>query len=162
MTSPLRDETERIRLVVLFGGRSAEHDVSCVSARHVLAAADQARYDIEPVGITRDGSWVLADEARAALEAGADDMSTEDDLHEVTTTVDAFEAVKKAVEAKGLTPTTAEVMNVPKNRIRVDDEKTARKLLKFFDLIDDHEDVQGFASNEDIPSQLLAQLEESA
>ena len=74
MTSPLRDETERIRLVVLFGGRSAEHDVSCVSARHVLAAADQARYDIEPVGITRDGGWVLADEARAALDAGADTM----------------------------------------------------------------------------------------
>lgn len=69
MTSP-----PPIRLVVLFGGRSAEHDVSCVSARHVVAAADPTRYDIEPVGITRDGQWVLAEAASKALEAGVDAM----------------------------------------------------------------------------------------
>ena len=61
----------RVRLVVLFGGRSAEHDVSCVSARHVLAAVDPAKYRVEPVGITRDGTWVRAVDATAALEAGA-------------------------------------------------------------------------------------------
>ncbi|MEM7142005.1 MAG: D-alanine--D-alanine ligase family protein [Actinomycetota bacterium] len=64
----------RPRLVVLFGGRSAEHDVSCVSARHVLAAVDPARYDIEPVGITRDGQWVLAEAAMKALADGADGL----------------------------------------------------------------------------------------
>ena len=64
----------KIRLVVLFGGCSAEHDVSCVSARHVLAAADPGRYDIEPIGITRSGQWVLAEGARLALQAGADTM----------------------------------------------------------------------------------------
>ena len=47
-----------IRLVVLFGGRSAEHDVSRVTARHVLAAADPDRYELVAVGITRDGRWV--------------------------------------------------------------------------------------------------------
>ena len=62
----------RIRLVVLFGGRSAEHDVSRVTARHVLAAADPDRYDIQPVAITREGRWVLATEAALALAAGAD------------------------------------------------------------------------------------------
>ncbi|MBW3627022.1 MAG: D-alanine--D-alanine ligase [Actinobacteria bacterium] len=50
----------RARLVVLFGGRSAEHDVSCVSAASVLGALDPARYEIRPVGITRDGRWVAA------------------------------------------------------------------------------------------------------
>ena len=60
----------RIRLVVLFGGRSAEHDVSCVSARHVVAAADPAKYAVEPVGITRQGRWVRAAEALAALGSG--------------------------------------------------------------------------------------------
>ena len=59
-----------MRLVVLFGGRSAEHDVSCVSARHVLAAADPGKYRIEPVGITRDGAWVRAAEATEALGSG--------------------------------------------------------------------------------------------
>ncbi|MBA2437385.1 MAG: hypothetical protein H0V52_03420, partial [Acidimicrobiia bacterium] len=43
---------ERVRLVVLFGGRSAEREVSCVSAASVLAALDPARYDVVAVGIT--------------------------------------------------------------------------------------------------------------
>jgi D-alanine-D-alanine ligase len=60
--TPLPD---RIRLVVLFGGRSAEHDVSRVTAAHVLAAADADRYDVVPVGITRDGRWLSAGEALA-------------------------------------------------------------------------------------------------
>jgi D-alanine--D-alanine ligase len=61
---------DRIRLVVLFGGQSAEHDVSCTTAAHVLRAADPAKYDIVPVGIGRDGTWAIADGARAALSAG--------------------------------------------------------------------------------------------
>ncbi len=72
--------SERIRLVVLFGGASAEHDVSCVSALHVLRAADHERYDIVPVGITRDGRWVATDEAVAALGAGARSLPSPDTL----------------------------------------------------------------------------------
>jgi len=64
-------EDRRIRLVVLFGGRSAEHDVSCVSARHVVAAADPEKYAVEPVGITREGRWVQAAEALKALGGSA-------------------------------------------------------------------------------------------
>ena len=60
-------EDRRVRLVVLFGGRSAEHDVSCVSARHVVAAADPHKYVVEPVGITRDGRWVRSEETIKAL-----------------------------------------------------------------------------------------------
>ena len=62
---------DRTRLVVLFGGQSAEHEVSCVSAYHVLRAVDPDRYAVEAIGITRDGQWVRADEAAAALTAGA-------------------------------------------------------------------------------------------
>jgi D-alanine-D-alanine ligase len=49
------------RVLVLFGGRSSEHQVSCLSARSVLAALDPARYDVVPVGITRAGRWTLTD-----------------------------------------------------------------------------------------------------
>ena len=48
------------RLIVLFGGQSAEHDVSCVTAKHVLDAARRDRYQIVPIGISRDGNWSLA------------------------------------------------------------------------------------------------------
>jgi D-alanine-D-alanine ligase len=61
---------DRIHLVVLFGGQSAEHDVSCVTAAHVLAAVDPSAYRITPVGISREGQWQLADGAQAALGAG--------------------------------------------------------------------------------------------
>src|SRR5439155_12106701 len=62
--------TERVRLVVLFGGRSAEHEVSCTSAVSVLQALDPDRYDVVPVGVTREGRWVLAEEAAKVLAAG--------------------------------------------------------------------------------------------
>ena len=61
---------ERIHLIVLFGGESAEHDVSCTTAAHVLAAADANRYRITPIGISTDGTWALADAAAAALKSG--------------------------------------------------------------------------------------------
>jgi D-alanine--D-alanine ligase len=60
----------RLRLLLLFGGQSAEHDVSRVSAVAVARALDPARYDVVPVAITREGRWLLADRARAALESG--------------------------------------------------------------------------------------------
>ncbi len=60
----------RIHLVVLFGGESAEHDVSCTTAAHVLRAADPSRYRITPIGISTDGQWALAEQAAAALAAG--------------------------------------------------------------------------------------------
>ncbi len=67
---PPADGQERINLVVLFGGQSAEHDVSCVTAAHVLRAADPAKYAITAVGITRSGEWQIAEGAMAALAAG--------------------------------------------------------------------------------------------
>ena len=62
---------ERVRLVVLFGGRSAEHDISCVSASHVLAALDRDRYEVVPVGITRGGSFVAAEASDELRATGA-------------------------------------------------------------------------------------------
>jgi D-alanine-D-alanine ligase len=51
----------RLRVAVIFGGRSSEHAVSCVTAGSVLAALDPDRYDVVPIGITTAGRWVLAD-----------------------------------------------------------------------------------------------------
>lgn len=70
MTESGDNDEPRIRLVVLFGGQSAEHDVSCTTASHVLSAANPDRYDLVPVGISRDGQWALADETRAILADG--------------------------------------------------------------------------------------------
>lgn len=55
------------RVGILFGGRSGEHEVSCVSARHVAAALDKDRYGALPIGITRAGEWVLPACSQAVL-----------------------------------------------------------------------------------------------
>ncbi|HWE56447.1 MAG TPA: D-alanine--D-alanine ligase family protein [Acidimicrobiales bacterium] len=59
-----------VRLVVLYGGRSAEHDVSCISAFNVVGALDRSRYDLQMIGITTDGAWVDTT-APALAAAGA-------------------------------------------------------------------------------------------
>jgi D-alanine-D-alanine ligase len=63
----------KLRVAVVFGGRSAEHAISCVSAGSVLAALDPDRYEVVPVGITREGRWVLTDgdPGRLAITGGA-------------------------------------------------------------------------------------------
>jgi len=60
------------RVAVVFGGRSAEHGVSCVTAGSVLAAIDRDRYDVVPIGIATDGRWVLEadDSDRLAISGG--------------------------------------------------------------------------------------------
>jgi D-alanine-D-alanine ligase len=61
MTSP------KTRVAVVFGGRSSEHTISCVSAGSVLANLDQDRYEVVPIGITREGGWVLGSGDSEAL-----------------------------------------------------------------------------------------------
>jgi D-alanine-D-alanine ligase len=87
---------ERIRLVVLFGGRSAEHEVSCTTAVNVLQALDPARYDVVPVGVTHDGRWVLAEEAAKLLAAGGP-AALPPSLAADGPTIEPFETVAQTV-----------------------------------------------------------------
>jgi D-alanine-D-alanine ligase len=59
---------EKVRVAVLFGGRSTEHSISCITAGCVLAALDPQRYDVVPIGITREGRWVLASDDPGAFQ----------------------------------------------------------------------------------------------
>src|SRR5689334_10976269 len=62
----------KVRVAVVFGGRSAEHAISCVSAGSIMAALDPDRYEVVPVGIAPDGRWVLADsDQQLAIVDGA-------------------------------------------------------------------------------------------
>lgn len=63
-------EGKRVRVVVLFGGKSGEHEVSLSSARSVMAALDPARYEVMPVGITRQGQWLLGADPMKQLTNG--------------------------------------------------------------------------------------------
>jgi D-alanine-D-alanine ligase len=61
----------KIRVGVLFGGRSAEHEVSLVSAASIINALDKEKYDVFPIGITPDGRWLSSQDALALLKEKA-------------------------------------------------------------------------------------------
>src|SRR5262245_50847429 len=64
--------SNKIQVGVLFGGQSGEHEVSLTSARAVMAALDRDKYDVLPIGISKQGRWIAGDSAMPALEAMAD------------------------------------------------------------------------------------------
>jgi D-alanine-D-alanine ligase len=61
----------KLRVGILFGGRSGEHEVSLLSAASVLSAIDRTKYDVVPIGITKDGRWLTAERAERLLKGDA-------------------------------------------------------------------------------------------
>src|SRR5713226_1422664 len=59
---------KKLRVGILFGGRSGEHEVSLLSAASVLKAIDKDKYEVVPIGITKDGRWLTADDAENLLQ----------------------------------------------------------------------------------------------
>jgi D-alanine-D-alanine ligase len=61
---------KRITIGIIFGGRSGEHEVSLVSAQGVMGAIDRDKYDVLPIGITKDGHWLISGDPMKALSSG--------------------------------------------------------------------------------------------
>jgi len=92
-----------------------------------------------------------------ALEAGADDVTESDESWEVTTSPEAFEKVREALGAAGITPSSGELTMVPQNTVRVTGQD-AQRLLKLLEVLEDHDDVQNVSANADIDADEAAQL----
>lgn len=76
MTGVLMQDKGKLRVGVIFGGRSSEHEVSLMSARSVLGALDTQKYVITPIGITHEGIWLVGEKLLEALESGATEHQT--------------------------------------------------------------------------------------
>ena len=96
-----------------------------------------------------------------AIDAGADDMQTVEDHYEITTAMENFETVRKALEEAGLPMDTAEITRIPQNTVTID-EKKGKALLKLMDILDDHDDIQKAYSNFDIPDDVMAAILENS
>jgi len=92
-----------------------------------------------------------------ALEAGADDVSTSDMIHEIITSPDAFETVRDALTAAGIEPESADIRQVAENEIMLDAHH-ARKAMKLVDALEDHDDIDAVYSNFDVPDDVMAEL----
>ncbi len=93
-----------------------------------------------------------------ALEAGADDISEQEETFEVTTSPDAFDAVKEALDAAGIESSSATVTMVPSNTVDLAGSD-AERALKLLDELEDHDDVQDVASNLDIAPEELERIQ---
>lgn len=65
--------SKKLRIGVLFGGRSGEHEVSLLSAASVIAAMDKSKFEVIPIGITKDGRWVSSSHAEQLLSGKKDE-----------------------------------------------------------------------------------------
>ena len=95
------------------------------------------------------------------MDAGGDDLQTVDDYYEITTSVESFESVRKAIENSGLKVQSAQLTRIPQNTVNVE-EKNCKSLLRLMDMLEDHDDIQKLYSNFDITDELMAIMEESS
>ncbi|MFN8425404.1 MAG: hypothetical protein U0X87_03970 [Anaerolineales bacterium] len=70
MKSNTSNTPSKLRLALIFGGRSGEHDVSLMSARSVLSVLDPAKYEVTQIGITREGQWLTGEGVIGKFESG--------------------------------------------------------------------------------------------
>jgi YebC/PmpR family DNA-binding regulatory protein len=92
-----------------------------------------------------------------ALEAGADDVTSDSESYQVMTAPENFSAVRDAIEKAGIAMLSAEVTRVPENTVAVSGH-TAEQVLKLMEELEDHDDVQGVAANFDISDEEMAQF----
>jgi transcriptional/translational regulatory protein YebC/TACO1 len=94
----------------------------------------------------------------AAIEAGAEDVESDEAGHEVTTAIDQLFAVRDALEARFGAPDSAKLDWRPSVTITVDDEERAAALVKLLDALEENDDVQTVYSNADIPDAVMERL----
>jgi YebC/PmpR family DNA-binding regulatory protein len=118
------------------GNLAAENSVAWMFSRKGQVVVEKEKADEEKL-------------LNAALEAGADDMNDDGGVWEVVCPPESFEAVRDAIKALGIEPAAAEVAMVPQNYIKLQGSE-ARSMLKLFEALDDHDDVQHVWANFDI------------
>lgn len=106
----------------------------------------------------QDGKPIHEDDVlEAALDAGAEDVISDDDGIEVVTTPETFEAVRKSLSEKGLVPEQTDLVMQPATQIALDKDN-AEKVLKLIDMLEDLDDVQSVYTNADIAPEILEAL----
>jgi YebC/PmpR family DNA-binding regulatory protein len=121
-----------------------------------LGASGAVAWQFDRRGVVLvDGSADEDELMLAAAEGGADDIERDGSSWQVTASPEALTAVREAIEAAGFTVDNAELTMIPKTTVEVDDENTAKKILRLIDTLEENDDVQDVYSNFDIPERVL-------
>ncbi len=108
------------------------------------------------ISIPKDG-YTEDQVLEAAIEAGAEEMKTEDDTYDVYTSPEEFARVREVLEARGFRIRSADLTMVPSSTVRLEG-KTAEQMLRLMEQLEDHDDVQNVYANFDIEESVMAQL----
>ena len=95
-----------------------------------------------------------------ALESGAEDLEVEDGVAEIWAETDAFEALAKALEDAGISPTEAGIVRKPDNTIAINELDKAQQVLRLIDKLEDLDDVQMVTANFEIDDSIADEIEE--
>jgi YebC/PmpR family DNA-binding regulatory protein len=125
-----------------------------------LAETGAVSFMFDHVGLIVFDKKVASDDAmlEAAIDAGADDVASSAEEHEVVTSIEALRDSQKALEAKFGEPRKASIVWRPHNTIAVDDE-AGEKILKLIGALEENDDVQNVTANFDLSDALIAKLQ---
>ncbi|MFH1846908.1 MAG: YebC/PmpR family DNA-binding transcriptional regulator [Candidatus Omnitrophota bacterium] len=94
-----------------------------------------------------------------ALDAGAEDLTFDEDFFQVTCAMQDFDKVRTGLAGKKVKVESGELSMIPKNTVKIEDIDTAQKILSLVEDLEDNDDVQNVYANFDIPDEMLAQIE---
>ncbi len=131
-----------------------KHGGHLATAKHLFHRRGQIAIPKEQIG---------EDELMAlVLDAGAEDMTSDETSYTITTDPQQFEAVHKAIESKGIKPERAEVAFVPTTPVPLADTKVAQSALNLVEALEDNDDVQNVHANFEIPDDVMEKLQAAA
>jgi YebC/PmpR family DNA-binding regulatory protein len=122
-----------------------------------LGTPGSVRFQFEKKGFFAVEKSAVAEDRlmEIALEAGADDLQTDDpETYEVYTAPESFEAVRQALETNKIPTVEGKLDMIPSTYVSVDEQKS-KQIMRLLELLDDHEDSQNVWSNFDIPAEMM-------
>src|SRR3954468_22841200 len=123
-----------------------------------LGEPGSVAYNFDKKGtIVVDGDRYSEDDLMVAIDAGAEDIALDHDVHEIVTEPSDLTAVRQALDDAGIQIENAEVSQVPKVRVPLD-EATATKLMKLIDALEDNDDVDAVHANFDVDAEVLERV----
>ena len=124
-----------------------------------LAETGAVSFMFDRVGVVEFDTGVASADAMldAAIEAGADDVTSDENSHAIFTAQDSFAEVAKALEAKFGEPRKAALMWKPQNTLAVDDEQ-GEKLLRLIEALEENDDVQNVFANFEVSDALVSKM----
>ena len=125
-----------------------------------MAETGAVSFMFDRVGLIEYDTAASSEDAmmEAALEAGADDVASNEDGHEVVTSIEGLKDVSKALEEKFGEPRRAGLVWKPQNTVEVDDE-SGEKILRLVGSLEENDDVQKVYYNAEMSDTLLAKLD---